>query len=83
MTRSKKTQNNDRPIRTPSPNPSGAVSSSPSSPERPAGPLSIVIAPQDRDVIKVNHANLTELKHACDDAVKRVRSFCRVPRLSA
>lgn len=26
----------------------------------------------DRDVIKVNNANLTELKNACDDALKRV-----------
>ena len=46
-----------------------------SSPDRPTGPLSIVIAPEDRFVVKVNNANLTELKNACDDAVKRVRSF--------
>lgn len=26
-----------------------------------------------RDVIKVNNANLTELKHTLDDALKRVR----------
>lgn len=25
-----------------------------------------------RDVVKVNNANLTELKNACDDALKRV-----------
>lgn len=30
-------------------------------------------AAADRDVIKVNNANLTELKNACDDALKRVR----------
>lgn len=28
-----------------------------------------------RDVIKVNNANLTELKHTLDDALKRVSSF--------
>lgn len=44
----------------------------PSSPDKPTGPLSIVIAPEDREVIKVNNANVTELKNACDDAVKRV-----------
>lgn len=30
-------------------------------------------AAADRDIIKVNNANLTELKNACDDALKRVR----------
>jgi hypothetical protein len=58
----------------------GGVASSPSpsrdsghsSPDRPTGPLSIIIAPEDRDTVKVNNANLTELKNACDDAVKRV-----------
>lgn len=44
-------------------------------PDRPTGPLSIPVSPEDRDVVKVNNANLTELKNACDDAVKRVRSF--------
>jgi hypothetical protein len=28
----------------------------------------------DKDVVKVNNANLTELKNACDDALKRVCS---------
>jgi hypothetical protein len=46
-----------------------------SSPDRPTGPLSITIAPEDREVVKVNNANLTELKNACDDAVKRVRAL--------
>jgi signal peptidase complex subunit 2 len=41
-------------------------------PDRPTGPLSAV-SPVDRDVVKVNNANATELKNACDDAVKRVR----------
>ena len=40
--------------------------------ERPVGPLSVVSS-QDRDVIKVNNASATDLKNACDDAVKRVR----------
>jgi len=60
----------------------GGVASSPSpsrdsghsSPDRPTGPLSIIIAPEDRDTVKVNNANLTELKNACDDAVKRFLS---------
>jgi len=41
--------------------------------ERPVGPLSVVSS-QHRDVIKVNTANATELKNACDDAVKRYLS---------
>ena len=40
--------------------------------DRPVGPLSVVSS-HDRDVIKVNAASATELKNACDDAVKRVR----------
>lgn len=40
--------------------------------ERPVGPLSVVSS-QDRDVVKVNNASATDLKNACDDAVKRVR----------
>ncbi|KAK2461162.1 hypothetical protein APHAL10511_006689 [Amanita phalloides] len=53
---------------------------SPSSPvgatadERPVGPLSLVIPPQDRDPVKVNNVSLTELKNACDDALKRFLS---------
>ncbi|KAJ4474811.1 microsomal signal peptidase 25 kDa subunit-domain-containing protein [Lentinula lateritia] len=46
----------------------------PSSPDKPTGPLSIVIAPEEREVIKVNNANVTELKNSCDDAVKRYLS---------
>ncbi|KAJ3726649.1 microsomal signal peptidase 25 kDa subunit-domain-containing protein [Lentinula raphanica] len=46
----------------------------PSSPDKPTGPLSIIIAPEDREVIKVNNVNVTELKNACDDAVKRYLS---------
>ena len=45
---------------------------SPSESERPLGPLSVVSS-QGRDIIKVNTANATDLKNACDDAVKRVR----------
>jgi hypothetical protein len=37
--------------------------------------LSISIPPEERDVIKVNNYSATELKNACDDALKRVRSF--------
>ena len=59
------------------PSPSGTRSKPPSSPEseRPVGPLSIVSS-QHRDIIKVNTSNATELKNACDDAVKRVRVSC-------
>ncbi|KAE9396699.1 hypothetical protein BT96DRAFT_921962 [Gymnopus androsaceus JB14] len=39
----------------------------PSSPDKPIGPLSVIIAQQDREVIK-------SLKNACDDAVKRYLS---------
>jgi len=55
--------------------PSPSRTRSPPSPEseRPAGPLSIKTA-ADRDVVKVNNANTTELKNACDDAVKRYLS---------
>lgn len=77
MARSKKALNLDvdgsararHSTRTPSP----SRTRSPPSPEseRPAGPLSITTA-ADRDVVKVNNANTTELKNACDDAVKRV-----------
>jgi len=56
--------------RTPSP----SRTRSPLSPEseRPVGPLSVVVSSADRDTVKVNNANATELKNACDDAVKRV-----------
>ncbi|KAJ8693730.1 hypothetical protein PTI98_008701 [Pleurotus ostreatus] len=42
--------------------------------DRPRGPLSIVVPASEREVIKVNNANLTDLKNACDDAVKRYLS---------
>lgn len=47
--------------------------------ERPAGPLSIVVPPEARDVVKVNHYNTTELKNACDDALRRVSDPCLRP----
>ncbi|KIM70680.1 hypothetical protein SCLCIDRAFT_1206816 [Scleroderma citrinum Foug A] len=59
------------------PTPSSAFSSrraSSASPEKPPGPLSIPITPSDRETIKVNNANATELKNACDDALKRYLS---------
>jgi len=42
--------------------------------ERPAGPLSILVTPGQRDVVKVNNCNSTELKNACDDALRRYLS---------
>jgi len=58
------------------PSPSASRTRTPPSPEseRPAGPLSITVLSTDRDVVKVNNANATELKNACDDAVKRYLS---------
>ncbi|EAU89321.2 hypothetical protein CC1G_03586 [Coprinopsis cinerea okayama7 len=42
-----------------------------SSSDRPLGPLAVSIPASEREQVKVNNANLTELKNACDDAVKR------------
>jgi signal peptidase complex subunit 2 len=52
--------------------PSRRRSSAASSPEKPPGPLSITISPEERDVVKVNNYSVSELKNACDDALKRV-----------
>ncbi|KAG5349447.1 hypothetical protein C0989_003878 [Termitomyces sp. Mn162] len=71
MAPSRKFANSGRDPRTPSPSRLDGGSSATSSPERPVGPLSIPMPPEDREVIKVNNANLTELKHALDDALKR------------
>jgi len=82
MARTKKTETEGSPLtskltrRTSSPN-GGIRNSKPPSlspeSERPLGPLSVVSS-QRRDVIKVNTASATELKNACDDAVKRYLS---------
>jgi len=42
--------------------------------ERPAGPLSIAVVSEERDLVKVNNYNSTELKNACDDALRRYLS---------
>ncbi|KAJ6584580.1 microsomal signal peptidase 25 kDa subunit-domain-containing protein [Mycena capillaripes] len=47
---------------------------SPPSPDRPPGPLSLAPLPGTREVVKVNNFSTTELKNACDDAVKRYLS---------
>jgi len=56
--------------------PSPSRSSRPPSPEteRPVGPLSVPVPAGERDEVKVNNASATELKNACDDAVKRYLS---------
>jgi signal peptidase complex subunit 2 len=41
----------------------------------PPGPLSIIITDEEREVIKINNANVSELKNACDDALKRVSAL--------
>lgn len=53
----------------------------PSSPElaaRPLGPLSVLadkekLKQREEDVTKINNMNASDLKNACDDALKRVR----------
>ncbi|KAJ8081823.1 hypothetical protein AAF712_004736 [Marasmius tenuissimus] len=72
MARAKKAENGLS-ARTPSPTRTSSTSS-PGSPDRPVGPLSIVVPPEEREEVKVNNANATELKNACDDAVKRYLS---------
>ncbi|KAF8348521.1 microsomal signal peptidase 25 kDa subunit-domain-containing protein [Amanita rubescens] len=54
----------------------GKAESSPvgASDERPVGPLSVVVPPEERETVKVNNASLTELKNACDDSLKRFLS---------
>ena len=42
----------------------------------PALAISAAAQDVDRDEVKVNNANLSELKNACDDALKRVRPLC-------
>ncbi|KAI5886884.1 uncharacterized protein SCHCODRAFT_02640153 [Schizophyllum commune H4-8] len=63
-------------LRTPSPSRRrlSASSSTPSSPDRPTGPLDVAVAPEERELVKVNNASTTELKNACDDTVKRYLS---------
>ncbi|KIJ61591.1 hypothetical protein HYDPIDRAFT_115748 [Hydnomerulius pinastri MD-312] len=53
---------------------SGSRRASSASPEKPPGPLSIPVAPEERDTVKVNNASATDLKNACDDALKRYLS---------
>jgi hypothetical protein len=57
---------------TPASSPSRRSPSAPASPDKPTGPLSLPIPPDERDIVKVNNANITELKIACDDALRRV-----------
>ena len=58
--------------RTPSPSSGRATSPSSLESERPIGPLSTSVSSTSREVVKVNNASSSELKNACDDAVKRV-----------
>ncbi|KAK7462782.1 hypothetical protein VKT23_007366 [Stygiomarasmius scandens] len=73
MARTKKSENGTSVARSPSPSRASSPSS-PSGEDKPTGPLSIVQDPSERETIKVNNANVTELKNACDDAVKRYLS---------
>ncbi|KAG8216820.1 microsomal signal peptidase 25 kDa subunit-domain-containing protein [Butyriboletus roseoflavus] len=52
----------------------GSRRGSSASPEKPPGPLSIPVPAEERDIIKVNTASSTDLKNACDDALKRYLS---------
>jgi len=56
------------------PSSSSSSIASPPSPDRPPGPLSLAPLPGTREVVKVNNFSVTELKNACDDAVKRYLS---------
>ncbi|EPT02105.1 hypothetical protein FOMPIDRAFT_1022959 [Fomitopsis schrenkii] len=56
---------------------SSATSKKTTGSERPAdGILASALLPstEERDVVKVNNASVTEMKHACDDALKRFLS---------
>ncbi|KAF7296601.1 Signal peptidase complex component [Mycena chlorophos] len=53
---------------------SSSIPSPPSPDSRPLGPLSLPPLPGPRDVVKVNNLSATELKNACDDALKRYLS---------
>ncbi|EIW78447.1 hypothetical protein CONPUDRAFT_138723 [Coniophora puteana RWD-64-598 SS2] len=53
--------------------PSRRASSS-SLPEKPPGPLSVPVSPDERETVKINNMNQTDLKNACDDALKRYLS---------
>jgi len=53
---------------------SGSRRSSFTSTEKPPGPLSIPVSADERDAIKINTANSTDLKNTCDDALKRYLS---------
>ncbi|KAL0572821.1 oxygen-dependent protoporphyrinogen oxidase [Marasmius crinis-equi] len=72
MARSKKTENG-RSDASPIPGRGSSTSPSPDT-DRPVGPLSVVVPAEEREEVKVNNANVTELKNACDDAVKRYLS---------
>lgn len=40
-----------------------------------SGLLTTPVVNVDRDEVKVNNASVTEMKHACDDALKRVSGY--------
>lgn len=55
----------------------------PSKDDAPATPpvgvdaLLVPVVGEEREVVKVNNASATDMKHACDDALKRVSLFLR------
>ena len=64
--------------RKPAPNGSAPSPSSPELSARPLGPLSVLadkekLKQREEDVTKINNMNASDLKNACDDALKRVR----------
>ncbi|KAJ6536509.1 microsomal signal peptidase 25 kDa subunit-domain-containing protein [Mycena vulgaris] len=69
----RKKVNGAQEISTATAGPSSSIPS-PHSPDRPPGPLSLPPLPGTRDIVKVNNFSATELKNACDDAVKRYLS---------
>lgn len=64
--------------RKPASNGSAPSASSPELSPRPLGPLSVLadkekLKQREEDVTKINNMNPSDLKNACDDALKRVR----------
>lgn len=61
----------------PASNGSAPPASSPEPSPRPLGPLSVLtdkekLKEREEDVTKINNMNASDLKNACDDALKRV-----------
>ncbi|KDQ58473.1 hypothetical protein JAAARDRAFT_34280 [Jaapia argillacea MUCL 33604] len=72
MTRPRKARNGATPSPSQADDNEGPTAST--STTRPLSLLNLALSPSERDEVKVNNSNLTDLKNACDDAVKRFLS---------